>query len=42
VNGHLLDLPGKIGEQLLIEVVDELVEIAASGCCRGMRLAGVG
>jgi hypothetical protein len=32
-NGHLLDLPSEIGQQHVVEVVDELIEIAtgASG-----------
>jgi hypothetical protein len=29
-NGHLSDLLGQIGKQHIIEIVDELVEIAAS------------
>jgi hypothetical protein len=30
-----------IGEQQLVEVVDELVEVAASSWCRGLQLPGI-
>jgi hypothetical protein len=39
-NGHLFDLQDQIGEQQLVEVVDELIEVAVSSWCRGLWLLG--
>jgi hypothetical protein len=41
-NGHLFDLQGQIRKQRIVEVVDELIEIAAWSRRRGLQLPGVG
>jgi hypothetical protein len=40
-NKRVFDLPGQIGEQQLIEIVDEGVKVAASSGCRGLWLPGI-